>query len=952
MWWRKKKHISRQGLRVLSRPIVLAIIIMIVSFVSIVSSKTVQAGKYDDWMNDEFKKYANSSAAKACSEHIRSTKFNILDSRTWPAVKDFANGVNKVTGNPTHTDTSIRPIGREDSKDLDVYCDINSFAEAVTGEKNYFCNYLKKNPYIDVGLIKGDNAKAHLDNCDLGSLQISPELWIGALDSIPKYTPSKAVKYAAYRDAIEKYCLNNPAFTEAENGDKSWSKVGDDGNWVTVRGYPNYKDNNPNVLIRPMYGEVVTCAEATRRASELADAYTKAVNEYLEKHPEERKNQKKEEEERLENQKGEDECAAELNGFGSIICSGQNLFETITNILYGTIAKMLVDQTELTKSDTVRKHWGNFLNVANIILIIAFLVVIYSTATSTGGLSNYDVKKLLPRIIIFTIAINLSFYICMALVDLSTIVGKGIFGLLMGGSTGAPPQLINSAQKTAGEINSFVAGLALVAIAAVLVILVGAPIILALLAIVFALVVRGIALMILVIISPVAIALYLFNNQGLSKGFTMWRDNYIKLLLVYPLFMLVWGGTRVVSGLVNQGDQDGINALFVLLVETICLITPALSIMPLFKASGDIMGKATLMAATNGATNKFAGWAGSKLTGKPGDPKHPGLKGMAAGAIGGAAGNIAGRAAGAVQNMRGAGASTGNIATQLDSQAMNSARNKVNKYGDRDLKTAFTTGQIGGKTLDPYQMRAVIEKELPNASAAEVKQSMKAVNTEADRLRRNGQAADADRLVQTFANTASANGNSIMGGKSLRNFATSGGWNTSQFEANYADAVADYSSTQLTAKDAAGMDAADLIQMRTTLQNAGVNGGNIAQADAGLSSMAKQSNIALSDPKLTRKMNAPTVTALKDNTMVRSTAGERLANTHKISNIYHDYNAGGTTSAQAISDARTMMAHTDFGRLDAIDQSRLRAIARASAPTGTGAPAAPVVIASWDSRMP
>ena len=925
---------------------------MIVSFVSIVSSKTVQAGKYDDWMNDEFKKYANSSAAKACSEHIRSTKFNILDSRTWPAVKDFANGVNKVTGNPTHTDTSIRPIGREDSKDLDVYCDINSFAEAVTGEKNYFCNYLKKNPYIDVGLIKGDNAKAHLDNCDLGSLQISPELWIGALDSIPKYTPSKAVKYAAYRDAIEKYCLNNPAFTEAENGDKSWSKVGDDGNWVTVRGYPNYKDNNPNVLIRPMYGEVVTCAEATRRASELADAYTKAVNEYLEKHPEERKNQKKEEEERLENQKGEDECAAELNGFGSIICSGQNLFETITNILYGTIAKMLVDQTELTKSDTVRKHWGNFLNVANIILIIAFLVVIYSTATSTGGLSNYDVKKLLPRIIIFTIAINLSFYICMALVDLSTIVGKGIFGLLMGGSTGAPPQLINSAQKTAGEINSFVAGLALVAIAAVLVILVGAPIILALLAIVFALVVRGIALMILVIISPVAIALYLFNNQGLSKGFTMWRDNYIKLLLVYPLFMLVWGGTRVVSGLVNQGDQDGINALFVLLVETICLITPALSIMPLFKASGDIMGKATLMAATNGATNKFAGWAGSKLTGKPGDPKHPGLKGMAAGAIGGAAGNIAGRAAGAVQNMRGAGASTGNIATQLDSQAMNSARNKVNKYGDRDLKTAFTTGQIGGKTLDPYQMRAVIEKELPNASAAEVKQSMKAVNTEADRLRRNGQAADADRLVQTFANTASANGNSIMGGKSLRNFATSGGWNTSQFEANYADAVADYSSTQLTAKDAAGMDAADLIQMRTTLQNAGVNGGNIAQADAGLSSMAKQSNIALSDPKLTRKMNAPTVTALKDNTMVRSTAGERLANTHKISNIYHDYNAGGTTSAQAISDARTMMAHTDFGRLDAIDQSRLRAIARASAPTGTGAPAAPVVIASWDSRMP
>ena len=920
---------------------------MIVSFVSIVSSKTVQAGKYDDWMNDEFKKYANSSAAKACSEHIRSTKFNILDSRTWPAVKDFANGVRKVTGDPTHTDTSIRPIGREDSKDLDVYCDINSFAEAVTGEKNYFCNYLKKNPYIDVGLIKGDNAKAHLDNCDLSSLQISPELWIGALDSIPKYTPSNAVKYAAYRDAIEKHCLNNPAFTEAENGDKFWSKVGDDGNWVTVRGYPNYKDNNPNAVIRPMYDEMMTCAEATQKASKLADDYTKAVNEYLEKHPEERKNQKKEEEERLENQKRGDECAAELNGFGSIICSGQNLFETITNILYGTIAKMLVDQTELTKSDTVRKHWGNFLNVANIILIIAFLVVIYSTATSTGGLSNYDVKKLLPRIIIFAIAINLSFYICMALVDLSTIVGKGIFGLLMGGSTGAPPQLINSAQKTAGEINSFVAGVALVAIAAVLVILVGAPIILALLAIVFALVVRGIALMILVIISPVAIALYLFNNQGLSKGFTMWRDNYIKLLLVYPLFMLVWGGTRVVSGLVNQGDQDGINALFVLLVETICLITPALSIMPLFKASGDIMGKATLMAATNGATNKFAGWAGSKATGA-----RDKVGKAIGGAVAGAAGAAAGRAAGAVQNMRG-GASTGNIATQLDDQAMNSARNKVDKYSASDRHEAFTTGQINGQTLKPYEMRAVIEKELPNASSTDVKQSMYAVNNEAQRLKKNGQNADADKLLRTFATTASANKNSQMSSKSLNNFANSGGWsisNMGQFEAKYADAVADYATNEMTAQDIAGADAANLAQMRQTLQYSADSGGSEAAADAGMRSMARQSNIALSDPSLTSKMNAQTASELRDNTLLRSTAGEKLANTHKIPNIYHDYNAGGGSSTLATLHAKKMMLHSDFGKLDAIDQSRLRAIAGASVHMTPGAPATPVAIASWDRR--
>ena len=963
MRWRKKNNPNMYIKNSKHHRFVIVVgLLLILTVVTALVNSQIASADADSDLKTEVYNYKTAMKIKSCSTTIGDRgKVDLSEAAlNSPAL----NGSPMIVNSPSTFDEGV--IGGGGDKRNQVKCDVIYLANK-NNHGDYFADWFKSNTHIDddcnksdVVLIDGCDNHNHtaqrvldkLNANDLRSLRVMGGKLASAANDYPIPNLSDGARAQMYWEAISNYCAKNKGnpFTEAADGEYQFKTQGGDGKYVVKRGYFDYDDKNRRISVSPSSKNTsaesdMTCEEAVRKYSELAQKHVDALNQHIDSNPDDSKDTKNPAEE-------EDDCAAELNGFGSIICSGQNLFATITDILYGTIAKMLVDQTELTKSDTVRKHWGNFLTIANIILIIAFLVVIYSTATSTGGLSNYDVKKLLPRIIIFAIAINLSFYICMALVDLSTIVGKGIFGLLMGGSTGAPPQLINSAQKTAGVLESAGIVVAMVAIAAVLVILVGAPIILALLAIVFALVVRGIALMILVIISPVAIALYLFNNQGLSKGFTMWRDNYIKLLLVYPLFMLVWGGTRVVSGLVNQGDQGGINALFVLLVETICLITPALSIMPLFKASGDIMGKATLMAATNGAANKFAGWAGSKLTGKPGDPKHPGLKGMAAGAIGGAAGNIAGRAAGAVQNMRGAGASTGNIATQLDSQAMNSARNKVNKYGDRDLKTAFTTGKMGGKTLDPYQMRAVIEKELPNASAAEIKQSMQAVNTEADKLRRNGQAADADRLVQTFANTASANGNSIMGGKSLRNFATSGGWNTSQFEANYADAVADYSSTQLTAKDAAGMDAADLIQMRTTLQNAGVNGGNIAQADAGLSSMAKQSNIALSDPKLTRKMNAPTVTALKDNTMVRSTAGERLANTHKIPNIYHDYNTGGTTSAQAISDARTMMAHTDFGRLDAIDQSRLRAIARASAPAGTGAPAAPVVIASWDSRVP
>ena len=967
MWWRKKKcNSNSRHTSVISsthhyrimpyRKLILMGLFVITTLVALVASSGSNIAKAD--VAEDIKKEVNDFKQAQKVTACEATIFN--NAGSCPLSESYLN-------KSAIYNEGIRGVpGQWDERET-IQCDV-IWLSGNAGKADYFAKYFSEHAKLNdethisdsnqlmlsstTGINSSpDKVRERLNANNLRELLAECKLLKQATKDFPVPKLSPAAEAQLYKDAVDKYCSEGGGFVESGSGAYQYVVKGGNGKYEVKQGDFNFNSKKDRAIsvwasLKNNNGQAdMNCADAVQKYSDLAGAYAEALNKEAQNNPD------KNNTDATEPEGNKDECAAELNGFGSIICSGQNLFATITDILYGTIAKMLVDQTELTKSDTVRKHWGNFLTIANIILIIAFLVVIYSTATSTGGLSNYDVKKLLPRIIIFAIAINLSFYICMALVDLSTIVGKGIFGLLMGGSTGAPPQLINSAQKTAGVLESAGIVVAMVAIAAVLVILVGAPIILALLAIVFALVVRGIALMILVIISPVAIALYLFNNQGLSKGFTMWRDNYIKLLLVYPLFMLVWGGTRVVSGLVNQGDQDGINALFVLLVETICLITPALSIMPLFKASGDIMGKATLMAATNGAANKFADWAGSKFTGKPGDPNHRGLKGAIGGAIGGAAGAAAGRAAGAVQNMRGR-VNTGNITSQLDSRAMYSARKKVDKYSDKDLKTAFTTGQIGGKKLDPYLMRAAIEKELPNASAAEVKQSMQAVNTEADKLRKNGRAADADRLVQTFANTASANGNSIMSGKSLRNFASSGGWNTSQFEANYADAVADYSSTQLTAQDAAGMDAADLIQMRATLQNAGANGGNIAQADAGLSSIARQSNIALSDPKLARKMSAPTATALNDNTMVRSTAGEKLANTHKIPNIYHDYNAGGAASGMAILNANKMMRHSDFGKLDAIDQSRLRTIASASVPTGTGAPAAPVVIASWDSRVP
>lgn len=648
--------------------------------------------------------------------------------------------------------------------------------------------------------------------------------------------------------------------------------------------------------------------------------------------------------------KQEEECGKAFFGLGGLICSGGNMVNAAFKILYEFVQQILSSQVNIVKSSVVKQNWETFLNIANVVLIIAFLVVIYSTATSVGGLSNYDVKKLLPRIIIFSIAINISYYICMALSDLSDIAGKSLYALLTSGIPSVIPDPLSFALQI---VTGAIEGITGIALGLLILFLAGGPVIIMLITVILAIAVRSVALVVLVIVSPIAIALYVFNQPGISKGYQLWATNYIKLLLVYPLFMIIWGGSQLVASIIRGANEPALSFITDLTVA----FAPGVSILPLFKASGDILGKATVAMSSfgNQAHGKMKGRMGqSKGGGKKGASGAPGKRGLGAG-LAGLAGAAAGRAAGAVQNMRGAGASTGNIATKLDDQAMNSARNKVDKYSASDRHEAFTTGQVNGQTLKPYEMRAVIEKELPNASSTDVKQSMYAVNNEAQRLKKNGQNADADKLLRTFATTASANKNSQMSSKSLNNFANSGGWsisNMGQFEAKYADAVADYATNEMTAQDIASTDAANLVQMRQTLQYSADSGGSEAAADAGMRSMARQSNIALSDPELTRKMSAPTVTALNDNTMVRSTAGEKLANTHKIPNIYHDYNAGGAASGMAILNANKMMRHSDFGKLDAIDQSRLRTIASASITTGTGAPAAPVVIASWDSRVP
>lgn len=665
-----------------------------------------------------------------------------------------------------------------------------------------------------------------------------------------------------------------------------------------------------------------TCYSLYDKMNKTFPAYVNAINASVEETGDKAQDQNADSGDGSEGDDEKDKCNAGFFGFGFLLCPGQNLLNLIIDFLYGIIENILDWRLLETSGSQIKSYWEKFLSIANVILVIAFLVIIYSTATS-DGLSNYDVKKMLPRIVILAVVINISFYVCAAIVDLCNIAGRGVMALLIGTSPGGEglglgekigTVVSNVATGVAGGIAGVVAGV-------ILFVSIGPPAVLALIVIILALIFRGVALTMMVIISPIAIALYLFPSAAMNKWHVKWRDAFIKMLLVYPMFMAVWGGSKLISS-VTASTQ---NPIIGFITSLICTIAPAVAIIPLFKMSGDVMGKAT------------AAIAGSKLANSAATGIH--------GAVSKSrpmrrASNIMPNALQAAQNRFGDTPLIGGVLrsdgvnkaisaadkqyNELDKQAMENANDKISRMNSGQLQEAFLGGTVDGNQItDTHTMRAIIAKQAPNATMEQAQQSMQSVNARANWLQEHGREREANELRRSYADAMIENGKSGISATTLNNWADTG-WNNDQFNANYTDAIANYASG-MSAQAVSNTSSANMQHIQDTLNNAAANGGNTATADTARRNLATQSNTALNNPDLSSNMSSSTRETLRENAMFRSNAGQNLANRLGLDDIYHNANSGGAARVNAMARAR-MISEDDIGRLDQIDRNRLRSV--------------------------
>ncbi len=293
--------------------------------------------------------------------------------------------------------------------------------------------------------------------------------------------------------------------------------------------------------------------------------------------------------------------SCDVQGIGWIICPLSNWLADGIDYMYSALQEFLKTKPlETTNQNSgIYLAWVIMRNISNVAFIVAFLVIIYSQLTSVG-ISNYGIKKMLPRLVIAAVLVNLSFTFCAILLDLSNVTGYAFQDAFMGikntistvgENTGVGwtwseviVMILSNGALAGGVVATVAMGAELLPLA--LSALVGIGLVLLLVLLIMA--ARQALIVILIIISPLAFVCYLL--PGTEKWFKKWRDLFLTMLVFFPAFAVIFGGAQLAGIIIIQnatGANGGIMQILGMVVQVIPLaLTPII-----LKLSGGVLGK-------------------------------------------------------------------------------------------------------------------------------------------------------------------------------------------------------------------------------------------------------------------------------------------------------------------------------------------------------------------------
>lgn len=311
-----------------------------------------------------------------------------------------------------------------------------------------------------------------------------------------------------------------------------------------------------------------------------------------------------------------------IGGIGWIVCPALGFVASVTDTAFSFLATTFLETpASLVASGTnnpTYNAWSIMRNFANVAFVIAFLVIIFSQISNVG-VTNYGVKKLLPRLVIAAILVNISYFVCQIAVDLSNILGYGVKAMFdaIGGLTQTPSSDFTTEGATGNGFGIAAVTTTVLAGGIGLAFAISVPVLLAaVIALLFILLIlfgRTALIILLVVISPLAFVAYLLPNT--EDLFKKWRKLFMTLLVLFPIIAVVFGASNLAAGIIAgsasyAGNTDDNSVLQ--------MVAIGVAIVPLFAVPvllrGALNGAGAIGQKLSGLSSKASGGIGGKIS--------------------------------------------------------------------------------------------------------------------------------------------------------------------------------------------------------------------------------------------------------------------------------------------------------------------------------------------------
>lgn len=317
-----------------------------------------------------------------------------------------------------------------------------------------------------------------------------------------------------------------------------------------------------------------------------------------------------------------DGCKASLGALSWFICPLIEITAKGVDKVYGMIEGWLqLDPVSFRSDSAIQRVWEYVRIMTNAVFIMFFLVVIYSQITGVG-ISNYGIKKVLPKIVVVAVLINLSFLICSLAIDVSNVIGNGLRGLFSSieeSVLNSTEVAVNNGASMEDAYKAIVLGSTLAVGGGAIIIESGLiwmliPTALGAFAAVgtglITIALRQAVVALLVMISPLAFVAYMLPNTEI--WFKRWKDVFMQMLVFFPAFSLLYGASSLASFAIMMtaiANKDGFWLILALGVQTLPLFYSVKLMQMSNTFLGSINAKLQGLAATPLATNRA--WADS-----------------------------------------------------------------------------------------------------------------------------------------------------------------------------------------------------------------------------------------------------------------------------------------------------------------------------------------------------